>query len=782
MVNSKIKPTNKFKIYWDDVPENYSKSAEGHIQAYFSKKYDIPKLNIKVVYRPIKRDSEGNVVEMTDAGVENIMDVNYQKELMTQWISNNDVKVDVDRLMKLDDKVNKDLDFSANESRHRRWNIKWLEINNFLCFGDGNRVNFDNLNGLNIVNSIPENTGGKTTFNVDTIKFLLFGNTTKTVKNEDIFNTYSDNNELSVRGMITFFPDNIVIERKLVRKEKKDGGYTIKSTLKYYRVLPDGSFDELDEEDASQTTLKISESIGKESDFDITTLATANNLESLIETKPTENGKMLNRFIGLEIIDEKLVGARAMYNEFNKTKVGNLYNVITLTDEIEELNTKTESLESLVEAHKEKQIEVDANLVELNDRKDSLLSKKKDVDESLTNINTATLKSELEDVKTKGINFKAKKKELEEKIGALGEIEFDEDEHDQLTRLKNKNEGTIRGNNTDIKSLTKTNENLTDSENCITCKRPLEGVDNGDAINKNLAEIKVLNDEITKLTEENVGIEAKLKSLNEVKANVDLKNKYELDNDKIDVELGSLRNEYTTINTRITSYEKNKETIDNNKAIDIEISDVKTKIKVEETTKTNIVEKLNNIKVELRGMANTIETKEGFIKKINGEAAVERIFKVYIEMVGKKGISKMVLRSIIPIINAELNRLMDDICDFTIELNINDKNDVEYLLLRDGVIKLLKSGSGLEKTIASIALRAVLGKMAYLPMPNFITFDEVLGKVSNDNIEKMQSIFEKIKELYDMVFLITHNDVVKDWGDKIITVKKVNNISELNIK
>jgi DNA repair exonuclease SbcCD ATPase subunit len=782
MVNDLIKPTNKIKVYWDDVPENYSKGSENKIQAYFSKKYKLPKNNVKVVYRPIKRDENGNVVEMTDAGVDNIMDVNYQRELMKQWLKNNDVKVELDRLFRLDDKVNKDLDFGVNESRHRRWDVKALWINNFLCFGRDNHVNFENLKGLNVVNSIPENTGGKTTFNVDTFKFLLFGKTTKTEKNEDIFNTYSDDDMLVVRGLFNFYPDDIIIERKLTRKEKRGGGYTVSNKVKYYRLLPDGSEDELDEEDATQTTKKIGECIGKESDFDITTLATANNLETLIETKPTENGKLLNRFIGLEIIDDKLVAARKMYNDFNKTKVGNLYNVITLRDEIDELNDKKDVLEALLETHGEKLKETEKELLKLNDEKDTLLSKKVTVDESLININTDTINQELEDVKLRGVSLKKQKAEFEKEIEAIGVVEFDEDEHDQLTTHKNSNERDIRNLEQDITNLNKTNENLANSENCHACHRPLEGVDNSGEIKKNTELISEKQELIKEFKTEIESISEKLENLNKVKKDVDKRNQLELNRDKVDVELGSLRNEYTQLNTRIKNYNTNKDAIDNNREIDTQVSNVKTKIKVAETTKEAIHEKSNNIKVEIGTIENNIATKEGYVKKIKGEEVVERIFKIYIEMVGKKGISKMVLRSVLPIINSELVRLMDDICDFTIELNINEKNDVEYLLVRDGVTKSLKSGSGLEKTIASIALRAVLGKMAYLPMPNFITFDEVLGKVANDNIEKMQSIFDKIKELYDMVFLITHNDVVKDWADRIITVKKTNNISELNIK
>jgi hypothetical protein len=147
-------------------------------------------------------------------------------------------------------------------------------------------------------------------------------------------------------------------------------------------------------------------------------------------------------------------------------------------------------------------------------------------------------------------------------------------------------------------------------------------------------------------------------------------------------------------------------------------------------------------------------------------------------MTGKKGISKLVLRSVLPIINLELQRLLEDVTDFDVEISIDDKNDVKISIVKDDVEKSLKSGSGYELTCASIALRCVLGKMSTLPMPNFIAFDEVLGRVANVNLEIMKPLFDKIRDMFDIVLFITHNEIVKDWSDNIITIVKENNISK----
>jgi DNA repair exonuclease SbcCD ATPase subunit len=96
-----------------------------------------------------------------------------------------------------------------------------------------------------------------------------------------------------------------------------------------------------------------------------------------------------------------------------------------------------------------------------------------------------------------------------------------------------------------------------------------------------------------------------------------------------------------------------------------------------------------------------------------------------------------------------------------------------------GIEKLMVSGSGYERTIASLALRSVLSKVCTLPKPNIVVFDEVFGKISNDNLEMVSEFFQKIKEYFDKVFLISHNPMISQWADTIVKIKKENNISKV---
>ena len=59
-------------------------------------------------------------------------------------------------------------------------------------------------------------------------------------------------------------------------------------------------------------------------------------------------------------------------------------------------------------------------------------------------------------------------------------------------------------------------------------------------------------------------------------------------------------------------------------------------------------------------------------------------------------------------------------------------------------------------------------------------FDEVFGKISNDNLEMVGEFFTKIKEYFEKIFVITHNPLVSNWSDKRLKITKRENISYVN--
>jgi DNA repair exonuclease SbcCD ATPase subunit len=169
------------------------------------------------------------------------------------------------------------------------------------------------------------------------------------------------------------------------------------------------------------------------------------------------------------------------------------------------------------------------------------------------------------------------------------------------------------------------------------------------------------------------------------------------------------------------------------------------------------------------------------LEKINEEEKLIRNWKIYLEMVGKNGISKMVFRKTLPIINAKLSQLLSDVCDFDVEVGINVKNDVMFYLIKDGIKSDLSSGSGFELTAASLALRSVLAELSTIPRNSFVLMDEITGRVAQENFENIHNLINKMLKNYDFIFMISHLDAVKSWATSNVVVEKSDNISKITL-
>jgi DNA repair exonuclease SbcCD ATPase subunit len=181
-------------------------------------------------------------------------------------------------------------------------------------------------------------------------------------------------------------------------------------------------------------------------------------------------------------------------------------------------------------------------------------------------------------------------------------------------------------------------------------------------------------------------------------------------------------------------------------------------------------------------MKDKIIVNEDLITKIKSEEELSAIFKIYLTIYGKNGISKVILKNMVPLLNQELYRLLIDSCHFILELNINDKNEVDFIMIdtETRVVKPLNSGSGYERTISSLALRSVLTKVSSLPKPNIVVMDEVFGKIADENLEMVGEFFKKIKNYFEHIIVISHNSLIRNWSDNLIMIKKDENVSSID--
>jgi DNA repair exonuclease SbcCD ATPase subunit len=185
---------------------------------------------------------------------------------------------------------------------------------------------------------------------------------------------------------------------------------------------------------------------------------------------------------------------------------------------------------------------------------------------------------------------------------------------------------------------------------------------------------------------------------------------------------------------------------------------------------------------QIENLEARIEKNNGIVLKIAEEFEREKIYKIYVDIYGKNGIAKIIMKTMLPLINSELQRLLQDSCFFNLEIRINDKNEVDFIMIDNGtgVEKPMTAGSGYEKTVGALAIRAVLAKVCSLPKPNISVYDETWGKISNDNMEMIGDFFKKLKDYFEKIFLISHNGLISNFADNVIHITKSDNISKVS--
>jgi len=765
------------KVTWKDTPENFTPERIRRVKSYFQEKYNSK--NIQVITKNLSstHDTKLQSLDVSDS----ITDNQYQKTLMKDFIKENSINVKWDMLDRLDNKVNSEIDKNnQNKIRYNKWYIKRVTYSNFLSFGQDNVIDFTTLDGITVIESTPKNFGGKSTSTVDLLMFLFFNSTTKTKTNVEIFNKFTDKDEVSVIGEISIDGDDYVIERKIVRKKSKTNEYNVANKLEFYKKKKDGTIENLSGEQRRETEDFISSAIGSQEDFLSTILTTGYNLEELIESKPTARGQILTKFLGLENLKIKEETCKTMYNEWSRKLLSNTHNQV----EIELENSKftqsiTESIEELKKLNKNL-LEFKKTLQELELRRDSILgSRNNDIDADLMRTNPDTLQKEIDEISASIKKIEKQADDVEVKEPSEYYLE---DEHKKLSDEINKLKVKELFDSGEIDKNRKLIKQFEEGSICPTCNRALEDVDHTEEIN-NLKELikkqdknlEKLNQLISEKSKEDIKMVELKQEYDTYEKNKLRKAKFELESEQKKVDMNSKL-------LKLDKYRSNKKKLEENQKIDNELVTLRTKI---QTSTGDITQTNNNIQKH----TNNIDTLNEkilvnlqLISKIKSEEELATIFKIYLTIYGKNGISKVILKNMIPLLNVELHRLLTDSCHFILELIVNDKNEVEFVMIDNEtrVIKPLNAGSGYERTISSLAIRSVLTKISSLPKPNIVVMDEVFGKVADENLEMVGEFFKKIKNYFDHIFVISHNSLIRNWSDNIIMIKKEENVSSID--
>jgi DNA repair exonuclease SbcCD ATPase subunit len=760
------------QVVWEDYNENFTQDKIKSVKHYFQKKYNTTNVNVITKAKIEKEEGEQTV----DVSV-NIMDTNYQVELLRQFLTSKNYDKHLDAILNHNKMVeNKMQETETDTAVFKKWFIKNIEFSNFLSYGENQKVDFEKTGGLTVIESNPPNFGGKTVLSVDLLLFLFFNETTKTTKAEEIFNRFTDKDKVTVKGEIVIDGEEYIIVRNIERKMSKKGEWNVKTELDFFKKLSDDTLQNFTGEQRRETEKFIKESIGTKEDFLMTILTTATNLEELIDSKPTARGQVLSRFMGLDFLRRKEEVAKSIYSDFSKSMLSNIYNTEQLKTDNENNEIKIVELKGNVETYKIELKTIEENIVKGKDYRDDMMSKKHtDIDVELSRLNPSQVKQEIE-----GHEFQIEQTKL--KLNELNVVEpkefYKEDEHDKVKEEYNVAFKEKVELDTKISEIEKLKSSVKGGIKCEHC-----GID---LMNASITQLKISElagfithkahkeELMTVLTGKEKGFVDIKKQFDEYEKNKLIKEKHDATIENYQLKIGSLQ-------TKLTEYDKMLDKIKANEHIDSMLIKANMRLEELDRQKTQKQNQISGDEYSIKTLEEKIKTNLNNIIKITEEEEKERIYKIYLEAYGKNGISKIIMKTMIPLINSELQRLMEESAYFKLQIQINDKNEVEFSMIDNGtgVEKLMSSGSGYERTIASLALRSVLSKICSLPKPNLIVFDEVFGKISNENLEMVHNFFMGIKDFFPTILLISHNPIVNAWSDNTIKISKEDNISKV---
>ena len=760
------------QVVWEDTPDNFTQERIKRVRSYFEKKYGSKNVNVVT-----KVKSSNEEIQSVDVSM-NILDENFQKDLITKFLKVHELLDDEKEILEFNDIVENKVSADKSDiTPFKKWYINKIEFSNFLSFGDNQILDFNKVKGITAVESNPPNFGGKTVLTVDLLLFLFFNTTTKTNKAEEIFNRFRDKNKVSVKGDITIDGENYIIVREVIRKPKRSGeGFTVSTKLDFFKKLVDGSLVNFTGEQRRETEEFIKRSIGEMNDFLMTILTTSSNLEELIDSKPTARGQVLSRFLGLDSLKLKEEAAKEIVSNFNKRMTSNLYNIEDLKSDIEINKEKISEEKVNIKTYDNQIKDVNERIDKGQKYRDEWIQKKHTgIDKDLLRVNPNDLDLDIK-------NYESKVTKTQKDIDELNITEppkgYEEDKHDGVKELLLMSEISFGTTESKIKDIEGELKEFEGGIKCQYCGITLAQSEYSE--NKKL-ELIELKEYLKKCVKEVKKYTKEEKIFVDLKNQFDVYEKNKLVKEKCEIQIESFELKKKGVEDILNRFREQEVKVKENNKIDEVL--LKADMRLDELTNekeevnSNITTSNNNI----TKYKDKIEELNGFITRIKEEEEKLRVYKIYLELFGKKGITKMIMRSMTPVINSELQRLLMDSAEFKLEVRISEKDEVEFWMVDNNtqIEKLMSSGSGYERTIASLALRAVLSKVCSLPKPNVVVFDEVFGKISNDNLDMVSEFFHKIKSYFEKIFVITHNPMVSQWSDSIVKIEKNKNVSKV---
>ena len=237
----------------------------------------------------------------------------------------------------------------------------------------------------------------------------------------------------------------------------------------------------------------------------------------------------------------------------------------------------------------------------------------------------------------------------------------------------------------------------------------------------------------------------------------------------------------TAVDLDIERYHANETNIQNNERLNDEIEDVRIEL-------GKVTKDLREINTSLLTLNADVAKTNSYIQSITDKMAEAKdleekfqIYEYYLDAVKRDGVSYELIAKALPVIEGEVNNILQQIVEFGIVFDMSGKN-VNARIVYEDQHWPLEMCSGMEKFISGLAIRVALINVCNLPRPNFLVVDEGFGTLDSDNLQSIFMMFDYLKTQFDFINIISHLDAMRDVVDTLVEIKKIDGFSQIQYK
>ena len=733
--------------------------------------------------------------------VGNVNDAQYQSGLIKDYLTRN-YMLDDETLGKIEDlnnKLNKRLT-DDDLVRNILWKPIKFEFSNMFSYGENNIVNFDNMKGL--LGVFAPNASGKSSL-YDALSFCIFDKSSRAFKAQNVLNNRKS--EFYCKLEFEINEEKFFIERTAKMNKKGDA---VKVDVNFWRIEGD-EIVSLNGTERRDTDKAIESYLGKYEDFVLTALSLQGNNSLFIDKSQSERKDLLAQFMGINVFDKLYDLASEDIKE-----VSVLLKNFKRTDFTTELATAENKLEELEAEYEEDEIEKESyedRQDELNEEIANLSAQLVPIDGNL-NLNDLTIRKSSLEIEIEGHNVNIGTKEnnitiytdliaqlsqsVEEKKLFSGTIDI-EKAYSHYQREEKNLEAATKIYDTCKLHLSLAEEkikHLDNHEYDPNCKFCCDNTFVKDAMAAK-ENIPYLTDLVKQATINCVGIQHSIDTMEGVEEQY---KEYNSQKDKLSkgtLLLNSAKSELEAeqrtlelkqsqlegVEESIRTYHANETTIENNERLNGEIESKRGEL-------GNVTKDLREIGGRLLTVNGDIAKTKSYIKsvvdKMEEAKGLEEQFKIYeyyLDAVKRDGVSYELISKALPVIEGEVNNILQQIVEFGIVFDMSGKN-VNARIVYEDQHWPLEMCSGMEKFISGLAIRVALINVCNLPRPNFLVVDEGFGTLDSDNLQSIFMMFDYLKTQFDFINIISHLDAMRDIVDTLVEIKKVDGFSQIQYK